>query len=79
MSVRPLPTPQQRLDNEVIAHLERTLEEAREGKFESVMIVMLRADGEVGTRFSKGVDVLRRIGALETLKFDALSVSAERE
>lgn len=73
-AIRAVPTAKQKLDEGVIALLERTLAEAREGKFESIMIVLFTASGATCTRFTGGVEPLRRVGALEALKWDALEV-----
>lgn len=73
--LKSIPTAKQKLDNDVIEMLERTLAEAREGKFESIMIVLMCADGRNCSRFTGGVEVTRRVGALELLKWDALQVS----
>jgi hypothetical protein len=72
--VRAVPTAKQKLDEGVIEMLERTIAEARDGKFESIMMVLMRADGASCTRFTGGVEPLRRVGALECLKWDALEV-----
>jgi hypothetical protein len=72
--LRTIPTQKQQLDADVISLLERTLADAREGKFESVAICLIPADGSACTRFSHGVDVARRIGALELLKWDLMGM-----
>lgn len=72
--IRPIPTAKQKLDEGIIEMLERTLAEAKEGKFESIMIVLMCSNGSNCTRFTGGVEPLRRVGALEALKWDALEV-----
>jgi hypothetical protein len=68
-------TEKQRASDEVIGILERALEQAKAGDFEDVMIVKLRSDGAAGTAFSRGASSIpTRIGTLEMLKWDVLSV-----
>lgn len=67
-----IPTALATRNTETISLLKDMLEEAESGKLVEICAVVFLSNGNQGTRISPLVDTLRKIGAIEQLKYDIM-------
>ncbi len=71
--LKALPTFDREVKESVVNILEEVLASAKNGDFDEVMVVVFRDRGNDNYYISKGVDPIRKVGALEMLKQRVLS------
>ena len=61
------------MDANLVAMLEELLERAKAGNLQSVAVALVRADGNVGTRWAGGSDTIAMAAAIGRLHFDFMT------